>query len=108
AGILEQPGQGVRGLVDGEEVRLGRPSFCGADEMANDILSGDPEVSVVAFRRGEARYVLAVRQSLRPDARATVSALQARGIMVEILSGDREPAVRSAAQTLGINEWRAG
>jgi Cu2+-exporting ATPase len=65
-------------------------------------------VSVVAFSRGEARYVFAVRQRLRPDAQATVSALQARGIAVEILSGDREPAVRAAAQTLGINEWRAG
>jgi Cu2+-exporting ATPase len=107
-GIQEEPGQGVRGFVDGEEVRLGRPSFCKADDMANEILCLDPEVSVVAFSRGEARYVFAVRQRLRPDAQATVSALQARGIIVEILSGDREPAVRAAAQTLGINEWRAG
>ena len=45
---------------------------------------------------------------MRPDAQAVVSALQARGIAVEILSGDREPAVRAAAKTLGINEWRAG
>ena len=108
AGILEEPGQGVRGLVDGEEVRLGRPSFCKADDMANEVLCLDPEVSVVAFSRGNARYVFAVRQRLRPDAQATVSALQARGIMVEILSGDREPAVRAAAQSLGISEWRAG
>jgi Cu2+-exporting ATPase len=108
AGIREEPGQGVRGFIDGEEVRLGRPSFCKADDMANEVLCLDSEVSVVAFSRGEARYVFAVRQRLRPDARATVSALQARGIMVEILSGDREPAVRAAAQTLGINEWRAG
>ena len=34
--------------------------------------------------------------------------LQQRGIAVEILSGDREPAVRHAAQSLGIHEWRAG
>src|SRR3954452_10874744 len=108
AGILEEPGQGVRGFVEGEEVRLGRPSFCKADELANEVLCLDPEVSVVAFSRGEARYVFAVRQRLRPDAQATVSALQARGITVEILSGDREPAVRAAAQTLGINKWRAG
>src|SRR3954465_6303867 len=108
AGIVEEPGQGVRGFVDGEEVRLGRPSFCKADDMANEVLCLDPEVSVVAFSRGGARYVFAVRQRLRRDAQATVSALQARGIMVEILSGDREPAVRAAAQTLGINEWRAG
>ena len=108
AGIVEEPGQGVRGFIDGEEVRLGRPSFCEADELANEILSLDPEVSAVAFRRGGACYVFAVRQRVRPDAQAVVSALQARGIAIEILSGDREPAVRAAAQTLGISEWRAG
>jgi Cu2+-exporting ATPase len=108
AGIVEEPGQGVHGVFNGEEVRLGRPSFCKADQLANEILSLDPEASVVAFSRGNAQYVFAVRQRLRPDAQATVSALQARGIMVEILSGDREPAVRAAAQTLGVCEWRAG
>jgi P-type Cu2+ transporter len=108
AGIVEEPGQGVRGFIDGEEVRLGRPSFCKADELANEILALDPEVSVVAFSRGEKRLVFSVRQRLRPDAQATVSALQMRGIPVEILSGDRDPAVRAAAQALGIVEWRAG
>jgi Cu2+-exporting ATPase len=105
---VEQPGQGVCGVVDGEEVRLGRPSFCEADELANEILGLDPEVSVVAFMRGGERHVFAVRQRLRPDAQAVVSALQARGIAVEIVSGDRESAVRAAAHTLGISEWRAG
>jgi Cu2+-exporting ATPase len=108
AGVVEEPGQGVRGSFGGEEVRLGRPSFCRADALANEILSLDPEVSVVAFSRGEVRYVFAVRQRLRPDAQATVAALLSRGLVVEILSGDREPAVRAAAQTLGIGEWRAG
>jgi len=108
AGIVEQPGQGVCGVVDGEEVRLGRPSFCEADGLANEILSLDPEVSVVAFMRGGERHVFAVRQRLRPDAQAVISALQARGIAVEIVSGDRESAVRAAAHTLGISEWRAG
>jgi P-type Cu2+ transporter len=108
AGIVEEPGQGVRGFIDGEEVRLGRPSFCKADARANEILSLDPEVSVVAFSRGEGRHVFAVRQRLRPDAQVTVSSLRVRGIPVEILSGDREPAVRAAARALGIVEWRAG
>ena len=107
-GVVEEPGQGVRGVVDGVELRLGRPSFCNADRLANAILSLDPEASVVAFSQGEARHVFAVRQRLRPDAPAVISALGKRGIMVEILSGDREPAVQSAAQTLGIGEWRAG
>ncbi|MGY3614377.1 heavy metal translocating P-type ATPase [Bradyrhizobium sp. USDA 10063] len=107
-GVTEEPGQGVRGSFGGEEVRLGRPSFCKAEDLAFDILSRDPEASVVAFARGEKRYVFAVRQGLRPDARQTVAALKRRGIAVEILSGDRAPAVRAAAETLGIAEWRAG
>jgi P-type Cu2+ transporter len=108
AGVEEVAGQGVRGFVDGLEVRLGRPSFCGADRLANDILCRDPEASVVAFRHGETCHVFAVRQRLRPDAGSAVAALVRGGIAVEILSGDREPAVRHAAQSLGIHEWRAG
>jgi Cu2+-exporting ATPase len=107
-GVTEEPGQGVRGSFGGEEVRLGRPSFCEAEGLAEEILSRDPEASVVAFARGKKRYVFAVRQGLRPDAGETVAALKRRGIAVEILSGDREPAVRAAAETLGIPEWRAG
>ncbi len=37
-----------------------------------------------------------------------VDALKQRKIGIEILSGDREPAVRAAAAALGIDEWRAG
>lgn len=108
AGVEEVAGQGVRGFADGLEVRLGRPSFCGADGLANEILCRDPEASVVAFRHGEACHVFAVRQRLRPDAAASIVALQQFGIGFEILSGDREPAVRHAARSLGIHEWRAG
>ena len=108
AGAEEVVGQGVRGFVDGLEVRLGRPSFCGADALANSILCGDPEASVVAFRHGEACHVFAVRQRLRADAAATIATLRKFGVGVEILSGDREPAVRHAADSLGIHEWRAG
>ena len=107
AGFQEEPGQGVHGVVDGLEIRLGRPSYCGAEDAANAILSRDPEASVVAFRHGSSCHVFAVRQRLRPDAAAVVAELQRQGIGVEIVSGDREPAVRAAAESLGICEWRA-
>lgn len=106
--VVEEPGRGVRTTFDGEELRLGSPAFCGADAEANQILSEDPEVSVVAFSRGEQRVVFAVRQLLRPDAAKTIDALINRGIAVELLSGDREPAVRHAADALGVSAWRAG
>ncbi|MGN8545014.1 heavy metal translocating P-type ATPase [Bradyrhizobium sp. 13971] len=105
--IEEEPGQGVHGFHEGRPIRLGRPSFCGADDLANEILCRDPEASVVAFSHGESRYAFAVRQRLRPDAAEVIAALTRMGIVVEIVSGDREPAVRHAARMLGVHEWRA-
>ncbi|MBR0934216.1 heavy metal translocating P-type ATPase [Bradyrhizobium jicamae] len=105
--IAEEPGQGVHGTWQGQSIRLGRPAFCNADDLANEILCQDPEASVVAFSHGETRFVFAVRQQMRPDAAEVIAALERRGIAVEIASGDREPAVRLAAGTLGIHEWRA-
>jgi len=107
-GATEEPGQGVRGKVGGVEARLGRPSFCGAEQLAAERASLDPEASLVAFSFGETKYVFSVRQALRADAGAMISELKKRNIAIEILSGDREPAVRAAAQALGVEEWRAG
>jgi Cu2+-exporting ATPase len=106
-GIQEEPGQGVHGMVGGLEVKLGRPSWCGADREANEILRNDPEASVVAFRQGAACHVFAVRQRIRPDAADIVLALHRLDIRVEILSGDREPVVRAAAKATGIHQWQA-
>ncbi|MDU3044508.1 heavy metal translocating P-type ATPase, partial [Bradyrhizobium sp.] len=33
-GAVEEPGQGVRAVIDGVEIRLGRPAFCGAEALA--------------------------------------------------------------------------
>ena len=107
-GVVEEPGQGVRAEVDGVEIRLGRPAFCGAEALAAVRADVDPEASIVAFSRADEKYLFAVRQGLRPDARAIIAALKQRGFVIEILSGDRAPAVRAAAAALGIADWRAG
>lgn len=107
-GAVEEAGQGVRATVDGVEIRLGRPSFCGAEALAAQTAGLDPEASVVAFSRGAETFLFSVRQGLRSDAAEIVAGLKQRGIAVEILSGDREAAVKAAAQTLDIGEWRAG
>ncbi|GLH81046.1 nitrogen fixation protein FixI [Bradyrhizobium sp. SSBR45G] len=107
-GATEEPGQGVRAVVDGVEIRLGRPAFCGAEALVAQNGNVDPEASVVAFRRGTETFLFSVRQGLRPDADKIIAGLQRRGIKVEILSGDREAAVAAAAKALGIGEWRAG
>ena len=45
---------------------------------------------------------------MRGDAAAVIAKLKSDGLRVEILSGDREIAVRRAASALGIEHWQAG
>src|SRR5262249_13481490 len=92
----------------GVEIRLGKPSFCGAERLARSGANDDPEASIVAFSCGEEKYLFTVRQGLRPDAKAVIGALHERGIAGEILSGAREAAVRAAASELAVDAWHAG
>ncbi|WP_262032321.1 heavy metal translocating P-type ATPase [Microvirga sp. Mcv34] len=106
--VTEEPGRGVRAVVDGMEMRLGSPAFCDAEAIAEKAAATDPLASVIAFSWGERRSVLLVRQALRPDAVAIVRNLRERGFDCRILSGDRPEAVAPIAATLGIATWRGG
>jgi Cu2+-exporting ATPase len=106
-GVVEEPGQGVRVVLDGQDLRLGRPSWCGAEREAEALALAD-QASAIAFRRGDERYAFAVCQQLRPDAVAVIDALRTRGLRVEILSGDRTEAVKAVALAVGVETWCAG
>lgn len=105
--VIEHAGQGVWCAVHGQERRLGRPSFCGlsGDEMP---AQRDPHASRICYIEGGDSYVFEIGQRLREDAAKTVKALKARGLQLEILSGDREEAVQSVAAALRIDHWKAG
>ena len=103
----EIAGAGVRAVIDGREARLGAPSFCDLEAEASRARHAHPGASVITFRHGAETAVFSIRQKLRPDARAVVASLKARGLAVAILSGNSEPAVRACAEALGVGEWRA-
>lgn len=106
--VEEVTGEGIRTVVDGVEMRLGRPAFCDAETLAAEALGHQRDASVIAFRRGDACAVYLLRQALRPDAAATVARLKAKNYALAILSGDHEPAVAQVAKALGIAEWKSG
>ena len=102
----EEAGLGVRAVVDGVELRLGSPAFCGAEAEAEAALASDPEASVICFRQGATRR--RPSSSGRPcatDAAETIAALRRAGYRVIILSGDRRSAVAYVADALGVAEW---
>jgi len=104
AGAVEEPGRGVRALIDGKEARLGSAAFCGIDPHT---ASGAAGTSFLAFAHNDQIARIAIRQVLRPDAVSVVQALQARGLDLIILSGDRPDAVGAVAAQLGVRQWLA-
>jgi Cu2+-exporting ATPase len=103
--IREEPGQGLEGLLAGQTVRLGNRQWAGATESEISAHAG----SELWLRRANGSTLcFRFTDTLRTDAVATMAALRARGFAIELLSGDREPAVRAAADALGIGNWRAG
>ncbi len=104
----EEPGLGVKATLDGKTLLLGRPSYCKAEAEADAVARQYPDASLMAFRHGERVVVFAIQQVLRPDAVQTVRKLQALGLDIEILSGDREAAVADSACALGIARAMSG
>jgi len=105
AGAVEEPGQGVRAVIDGQEARLGSAGFCGIAADAQAPHGSD--ASFIAFAHDGAAVTIPIRQTLRPDAPAVIAALRKRGLALIILSGDRAAAVASVAKELGIADWQA-
>jgi Cu2+-exporting ATPase len=99
--VVETPGIGVEGWIGGRRARLGRADFVGAPVSA----SGETELWF-GFE-DDIKVRLRFRDELRPDALRTIEALRARGLSVEILSGDLAAPVSEIAGALRIEQWRA-
>jgi P-type Cu2+ transporter len=100
-GAIEEPGQGVRAVIDGAEARLGSAAFCGLGTVA--ALSGS---SLIVFAHGGKTATIAIAQALRPDAIEVADALRRLDLDLRILSGDRNDVVAPIAHQLGISHWQ--
>ena len=107
-GAVEEPGRGVRAIVDGREARLGSAAFCGTSVDAPPAGNNSDGPSFITFACSGEISRIAVRQTLRPDATTVVAMLRRQGLRLMMLSGDRAEAVAPIAQELGIDEWQAG
>ncbi|MEQ9675409.1 MAG: heavy metal translocating P-type ATPase [Roseovarius indicus] len=97
--VTEVPGYGTKGTIGGQEVRLGRASWTGAEGMS---------VTASFLQRGGAAPVAFVfADRLRAGAEEAVVELKAAGKQVYLMSGDTTAAVEALAQRLGIERWMA-
>ncbi len=91
-------GRGVAGIIEGQEWRLGRADYVGADETDSGIYLGLDGRAVARF---------SVSDQPREDSARTVERLGELGLETGLVSGDSAAAVEKTATELGIRDYHA-
>ena len=109
-GVVEAPGLGIDGRLDGHDVRVGNRAHVEAsgasvpdtlaEFAAKAVADGLSPVFVAVD--GRVAGAAGIGDALRPDAARTVELLRARGVRVRILSGDHPDVVAHVAASLGL------
>jgi cation-transporting ATPase V len=110
------PGRGVRALVNGVPVWVGRPQERERSPELDRMLESweaHGRTAVVLERDtredsgGRLAGAIALSDTVKPEARAAIGGLRRMGIDVELLTGDNERAARAVAAEVGIERVRA-
>ncbi|HOY22635.1 MAG TPA: heavy metal translocating P-type ATPase [Cellvibrio sp.] len=101
--VEEISGHGLKADVNGKELLVGNFKLLTKFGVAYDI---DPEsivytVIAIAYDKKFAGY-LTIADSIKEDAQVTVNALNALGVKITMLSGDKSSVVKFVADKLGI------
>ncbi|HKY75991.1 MAG TPA: heavy metal translocating P-type ATPase [Acidimicrobiia bacterium] len=105
-------GHGVSGSVDGVTVVVGRRALLTDAWLAisEDVaaaaeqLEADGKTAVLAGWDGAARGVIAVADTVKPNAAAVVAELRAMGIDCVMITGDNRPTAEAIAAEVGIDQ----
>ncbi|MBN9560545.1 MAG: cation-translocating P-type ATPase [Alphaproteobacteria bacterium] len=109
------PGKGVAARIGGGEVLVGSPRFLAERGIDMARLAGrigsleEAGRTVIAVARdGRTLGMVALGDTVRPDAARAVAALRQAGFAPILVTGDNERAARRVAAELGIEEVHAG
>ena len=105
------PGRGVRAVIDGIPVWVGRAPVDETATALRDALDGwerSGRTAVVVQRDGRAVGAMALADTVKPEARTAIEGLQRMGIDVELLTGDNPRAAQAVADAVGIQRVLAG
>ena len=103
-------GKGARAEVEGSTILIGNRRVMdeerielGGLQAAGERLKGAGRTVVHVARGGEIVGLIAIADAVRPTSKATIAALQQRGIKVAMITGDNEGTARRIAEELGID-----
>jgi len=102
--IRNYPGAGISGQVDGKQWFIGNAAFAQAHcptHAEPESAGNHTQIFLADEERIHARLLL--QDEIRPDARATIQALQQAGRKIILMSGDNHNAARAVAEQVGID-----
>jgi len=105
-------GRGVEAVVDGRAVAVGGPALLRErglgvpPALEEDVAAWRGRGASVLYvvEEGRVTGALALEDEIRPESRAAVDALRARGVAVALLTGDAQEVADAVAADLGIDE----
>jgi len=104
------PGGGVKAQVDGLSVAIGTSRLLAEEGIdvgeAGSILTAkeaEGKTSLVVARSGKLVGVLAVADTVKPDARAAIVKLHRLGLLIVMLTGDNWRTAEAIAKEVGID-----
>ena len=108
------PGRGIEAAVNGATVLLGNRLLMDDSGVALDGLAAAAEsmaeegkTPMYLSADGEARGIIAVSDTLKPEARAAVARLREMGLAVVMLTGDNRRTALAMAGQLGVDRVEA-
>ena len=100
------PGQGVTGLIDGMQYRLGCATYINHEDGFQAVNKPKHTTEIFLADNKNLLAVFFLSDELREQAKESVQALKALGKKVWLVSGDNEAAVSYIAGELGIENTR--
>ncbi|PCD66152.1 cadmium-translocating P-type ATPase [Rhizobium phaseoli] len=103
--VVERPGAGITGLVDGQRISVGSENYV---ERQEGVAPGGSNASTAlrasVMINGKVAGVITMEDRLRSDARATIDRLRTLGIKRLVLaSGDERSIAAAVASTLSLD-----
>ena len=102
-------GDGVTGVVDGKQVRLGRPGFIEPGPLSEDVARAQASGATVVLVElaDDLLGMIAVRDELRAEAPVAAASLRGLGLDLVMLSGDNHLTATALAEQAGIRRVHA-
>ena len=108
-----QTGKGVEAVIEGSLYQIGSQRLFSENRLmypdeALTELESQGKTTVMVAKESDVIGLISLMDEGREGARDTIQSLKARGMRVEMLTGDNENTARAIAKQLGFNGYHAG